>query len=854
MIKSLKVKILSILIGLLVVTVSFNLIYSYRLFINDKKSYIFEAGLRQSENLNDQVYFKIKEHTTFLRLPESIYLDPAISQKVLGKNDEILAIGQVDSEGRIVSVTKNAYLIQRQKSSGKASFEINEGDAFLSPSIFKVNQLHPAILKNSAKGYAYFLKSNAGNYNFFFTTADSIDNIFKSNSLFSNLYLNLGDPKPQHPLLTSAVKNLPGEKGTFEFRTEDDQELLVSFVKSSGGSHAVVSYMPKERAFQITSDLVIQAILFGLFLLSILITIGVYFSSSITTPILELTKLAGEFSRGEFGQKFIPKTNDEIAVLGNTFNNMNLEIESLLEVKEEMIKSKALIIKDLEEAKAKLEDYSQNLEKKVKQRTIEIKKANVFMGAMVNSLDQGLMVFDKSLRCQSIYTTVCEKLFSLVPNGKPLYEIIGLRNPKDIESVKKWANLIFTAVAPFEHMAPLGPKSVVTGTNYYDEDFKHIALKYHPMKDQNNNIENIVVLASDVTKEIRSIEISKEKEAYAKMIVKILNNKAQFQLFVNYVKVIFENLSSCYNEQEETLNCEQALQLFHTLNGGFGLYNLFELQDLARKNEFSVTDFKNQKDEINKFPAIIAYFESRFIMNIKHIDELLQTHFLDGNITREIEWSKIYSLKQLIDKSGSAELIEEYYDNLVTEPVIKYIEQYSDQLMTLAKESSKSIKPVIIRNGELKIDPAPFMEFFSVLIHVFKNCIEHGIESVSAREKAGKPPEGQIEVECAKIIEDGTSYLTISIQDDGGGIDPKRIKAKLEQLYPNEDFSNIPPEEFINKIFDPYFTTNDKLRTHSGRGVGMSAVKDAVDNLNGTIRIESKLGRRTKFVFSLPLS
>lgn len=140
----------------------------------------------------------------------------------------------------------------------------------------------------------------------FFVTIEAIDNIFKSNSLFANVYLNLNGPNNIDSELTAQIREFPGQKGTMEFSSKAG-ELLVSFVKSNNDSNAILSYIAKNKAFQVTSTLIIQSVLFGLFLLGILVVIGVYFSNSITTPILELTKLSSEFSRENLAINLTPK-------------------------------------------------------------------------------------------------------------------------------------------------------------------------------------------------------------------------------------------------------------------------------------------------------------------------------------------------------------------------------------------------------------------------------------------------------------------------------------------------------------------------------------------------------------------
>lgn len=92
------------------------------------------------------------------------------------------------------------------------------------------------------------------------------------------------------------------------------------------------------------------------------------------------------------------------------------------------------------------------------------------------------------------------------------------------------------------------------------------------------------------------------------------------------------------------------------------------------------------------------------------------------------------------------------------------------------------------------------------------------------------------------------------VQDDGAGIDPKVIRSRFKQLNPDIDISAISDKQIIYKIFDAFFTTRDEVTSLSGRGVGMSAIKEVVEVLKGQIEIESLVGKGTTFSFLIPYS
>jgi len=138
------------------------------------------------------------------------------------------------------------------------------------------------------------------------------------------------------------------------------------------------------------------------------------------------------------------------------------------------------------------------------------------------------------------------------------------------------------------------------------------------------------------------------------------------------------------------------------------------------------------------------------------------------------------------------------------------------------------------------------------LVHLLRNCIDHGIEKPEEREKIGKARVGTIKL----IAQRQENHTTIIIEDDGRGIDPEVIKKKgLEKgIISQEDAYKLNDEESMDLIFVSGFSTAEKVTETSGRGVGMDAVKASIGSLGGSIKIDSKVGVGTKITLQLPLT
>lgn len=157
-----------------------------------------------------------------------------------------------------------------------------------------------------------------------------------------------------------------------------------------------------------------------------------------------------------------------------------------------------------------------------------------------------------------------------------------------------------------------------------------------------------------------------------------------------------------------------------------------------------------------------------------------------------------------------------------------------------------------ITGGETQLDRRVLDMLRDPLVHMIRNSMDHGLETPEERVERKKTPDGLIVFEAFQ--QSGQVILTMS--DDGRGIDPMRVKKKaLEKgLITEAQVATMRDREAIKLIFLPGFSTAEKVTALSGRGVGMDAVKSAVESMGGTVDVESDFGRGTKVTLTLPLT
>ena len=153
---------------------------------------------------------------------------------------------------------------------------------------------------------------------------------------------------------------------------------------------------------------------------------------------------------------------------------------------------------------------------------------------------------------------------------------------------------------------------------------------------------------------------------------------------------------------------------------------------------------------------------------------------------------------------------------------------------------------------ETELDKTIIEAIRDPLTHMVRNAVDHGIEKPDVRARHGKPPEGKLHLHA---FHEGGKVI-IEIIDDGGGIDPQRVRSKAiaSKLITVEESSRMTDRELINLVFLPGFSTTDKVTNFSGRGVGMDVVRSNIEKIGGTVEIDSRLGHGTQVKLKIPLT
>ncbi len=287
-----------------------------------------------------------------------------------------------------------------------------------------------------------------------------------------------------------------------------------------------------------------------------------------------------------------------------------------------------------------------------------------------------------------------------------------------------------------------------------------------------------------------------------------------------------------------------------------------EVSSLDSTNTNSTQDFIEQDDTIEQSKVNIPE-QSNQIKNqatirvdINRLDTLM-------NLVSELVINKT-GLNQSVANSNQTLATEglEQLHRITTElqnvvmslrmvPIDRVFSRFPRMVRDTAKDLGKEVDLTII-GKETELDRTIIDEIGDPLVHLIRNAIDHGLESKEDRKRFAKPEKGKIEL---KAYQSGNEVF-IEVTDDGKGIDVKGIgKAAIKKkLLTDAELKGLDEQQVLQLIFEPGFSTKEKVTDLSGRGVGLDVVKTSIESLGGGIEIQTELNVGTIFRIHLPLT
>ncbi|MDY0189681.1 MAG: response regulator [Desulfuromonas sp.] len=276
---------------------------------------------------------------------------------------------------------------------------------------------------------------------------------------------------------------------------------------------------------------------------------------------------------------------------------------------------------------------------------------------------------------------------------------------------------------------------------------------------------------------------------------------------------------------------------------------LGEVANFAESYEYTNPEEKGAEDS----ESIIADFEE---LEFDRYDELnlfsRKLHEISNDINEAVGSIRQFFGQVSVDVDAIDRMTSEMKERISEIRTLPVDELYQRFKRTIRNLSLSANKPVELRlsGGETRLGRTIIDGLFDPLLHVLRNAVAHGIEEPEQRVAANKPETGVIKINTVRR----GNYATITISDDGGGLQFKAIREKAIALGWIDEKDHLEQQDYIDMIFRAGFSTKEQADDTSGRGVGMDVVLDRLSDLNGTIEVKTEVGKGTEFILNIPLS
>lgn len=546
----------------------------------------------------------------------------------------------------------------------------------------------------------------------------------------------------------------------------------------------------------------------------------------ITNPIKALVESANAITTGNYNMDVPESGNDEIGELAKHFELMRVTVKKYTDHLQELVDEKMQQVNDI------LNNIDQGL------FTINLDgSVNQEYSARANEI----------LKVKDVAASALDELFRLDPQQEHSFNIwLDLISKK--HSKQRWKKL--TRLAPIQ--------SLELSNKNNDKDF--IAIEYQKIFDKNGLLAKIMILARDETekriKELQMMIERRQHEHEVKLILGLVNTPAaELGDFMHDIDERMQRLREILEQFKEN-PADKIKALYrdiHTIKGNSGSYGFETLSVHAHKAEDALENLCNNQQEVNlnkvrncleKMNADIAQIHAK----IKLIFGKDEYSFLRIPIPLV---ENIAEVCTLIDVRTASIPIIELVDKcrkLTWVPIETITRKYQKIVARVARRQNKNIE--FSAGPEIYLPANIFADIDDALVHLIQNAATHGIEAPEIRDELDKGM-GRISFD----FQQDDQNRTITIKDDGQGIDPEQLVHFCVQknILTQKAADALNRNEKLELIFIPGVSTCVETDILAGRGIGMDVVHEQIKKASGVILIDSKENLGTTITLTLPL-
>ncbi|MCG5053030.1 MAG: Hpt domain-containing protein [Myxococcales bacterium] len=461
------------------------------------------------------------------------------------------------------------------------------------------------------------------------------------------------------------------------------------------------------------------------------------------------------------------------------------------------------------------------LEKIVHQRTSDLDRRNQQMRAMFDAVDEGILTLDGQGRVAPEYARILESWFGQNLTGKTFADLLAASDPVagtrfalGYEQLQEQWMPVEVALGQLPHETKHAGR--LLQMRYLLLDDKASA---QATPQEGGSPLEIMVMVSDVTAAREGERLAEAQRELTALVHLLVHDRTGLTEFLDEADALVKTIREGHASASSAL-----MRALHTLKGNAGMYGLTKLSTLCHELETLLAE--GAFDEV---PAHRAALEEHWNRLRTSMAPLLGE---GASLTVPVSKERFAELLEAVLDKQDHQLLAPMVAGLPAEPTATWLSRLAEQARRIAKRLGKGNVDVRVEDNGLRVDPSLWGGFWSSLIHVVRNAVDHGLPEADEQRARGHASE----VLLRTVLEADT--FVVEVADNGRGIDWAAIATRAKSLgLPAET-----DEQLHEAVFADGLSTARNVTEISGRGVGLGALRAVAVERGGTMELLPGLG------------
>lgn len=535
---------------------------------------------------------------------------------------------------------------------------------------------------------------------------------------------------------------------------------------------------------------------------------------SLFRPIGELRAVARQIAAGDLTGSVRYRANDEIGDVAESFRSATKYLDGVSAAVTRLGKG------ELDQALVPASEHdivsrSVNLASvELRERAERLLARNADMRLVLDHVDQGLITVDLDGRVSPECSAITRRWFGELPASMLLWDYLAASDATSRQWLALGWESLRDDLLPVEVLLDQLPRQL-------QRDDKHISIDYLPIVRGDGRLAQVLVVLSDITEHIAAERTEAQQKEMLAVFKRMVSDRTGTIEFLTEV----EGLISRIAEHRE--RPEELARMVHTIKGNCAIFEVLSVSMLCHELENRMQETGELSD------ADRALLKGAWADFSERVRGLLGDAAGGAIQVEPREYDSF--VDQLVDGAPRSDLAREI-GRWRLDRVQPRLERLGEQARRMAQRLGKAVD-VEIGPTSLRVSAEASKLLWLALVHPVRNAIDHGIESSGERERANKPPTGKLALRTAVSAD----HMMIEIEDDGRGIDWDAVRHRAGSMgLPSESQADL-----VEALFTDGLSTREAATDTSGRGVGMAALRTAVQGLRGRIHVTSRAGSGT---------